>query len=108
MLRAIHRLLALVVIPGYVLMLVTGLWMTHLSWPLTTRWIRAALALWGIGAVMLPISLAALRKQIRLLETSGHASDPYRRVSVLSRMMGGGVGLVVVAILYLMVVKPWG
>lgn len=107
-LRAIHRLLALVVIPGYVLILLTGLWMTHLSWPLTTPWIQAALALWAIGVVILPLSLAVLRRQIALLETSGSPSDPYRRVSILSRIAGGGFGLVVVAILYLMVVKPWG
>jgi uncharacterized membrane protein len=105
-LRAIHRLLVFVVIPGYVLMLVTGLWLMHLSWSLTTKWLQGALVLWGIGAVVLPISLAVLRKQIRLLETSGPATDSYKRVSLLERVLGGGVGFVVVAILYLMVAKP--
>src|SRR5215208_514730 len=41
------------VLPGYVLMLVSGLWMVNLSWPLTTKWIQAALGLWAIGVVML-------------------------------------------------------
>ena len=105
-LRAIHRLLVLVVIPGYLLMLATGLWLVHLSWSLTMRWIQAALALWGVAAVLLPIALAVLRKQITLLETTGPASASYRRVSLLERVLGAGVGLVVVITLYLMVVKP--
>jgi uncharacterized membrane protein len=105
-LRAIHRLLAFVVIPGYLLMLATGLWLVHLSWSLTMKWIQAALVLWGVAAVLLPIALAVLRKQITLLETTGPASVSYRRVSLLERLLGAGVGLVVVVTLYLMVAKP--
>ena len=107
-LRAIQRILGFVVVPGYVLMLATGLWLVNLSWSLTTKWIQAALVLWGVGAVLLPLSLLVLRKQIRLLESGGPASGSYRRVSSLERLLGGGVGLVVVLILYLMVVKPGG
>lgn len=106
-LRAIERIIAFVVVPGYVLMLVTGLWMVNLSWPLTTKWIQAALALWGIGIVILGGSLAALHKQRGLFDTEGPASTSYRRVSLLGRGLGGAVGLVVVLILYLMVFKPW-
>jgi uncharacterized membrane protein len=105
-LRAIHRLIALVVVPGYVAMVGTGLWLTHLSWSLTTKWIQAALGLWGIGAVILAMSLVVLHRQIRLFETAGPSSSAYRRVSLLERLLGGGVGLVVVMILYFMVVKP--
>jgi len=65
-LRAIKRMVAFFVLPGYVLVLVTGLWMVHLSWPMTTEWIRAALALWGVGIVVLAVSLAVLHRQIRL------------------------------------------
>lgn len=105
-LRAIYRLIALVVVPGYVLMLGTGLWLTHLSWSFTTTWIQAALGLWSVGAVILTVSLTVLHKQIRLFETGGPSSSAYRRMSSLERLLGGGVGLVVVTILYLMVVKP--
>jgi len=49
-LRAIERIENLFVIPGYVLMLVTGLWMVNFSWPLTTKWIQAAMSLWGAGS----------------------------------------------------------
>jgi uncharacterized membrane protein len=105
-LRAIRRLLAFVVVPGYVLMLATGLWLVHLSWSLTMKWIQAALILWGVAAVLLSVALAVLRKQITLLEQAGPASKSYRRISLLERVLGAGAGLVVVIILYLMVTKP--
>jgi uncharacterized membrane protein len=106
LLRAITRIVALFVIPGYVLMLVTGLWMVHLSWPWTTRWIQGALALWGVGLAMLILDLAVLRKQRRLIETQGSATRSYQLVSLLGRGLGAGAGLVVIIILYLMVFKP--
>ena len=107
-LRMIYRLVALVVMPGYVLMLATGGWLTHLYWSFSTIWIQAALGLWIVGAIFLGLSLVVLRKQIVVLETSGPSSAAYRRISLLERALGGGTGLVVVAILYFMVVKPPG
>ena len=106
LLRAITRIVALLVIPGYVLMLVTGLWMVHLSWPWTTRWIQGALALWVVGLAMLVLDLVVIRKQRRLFETEGCTTPSYQRVSLLGRALGGGAGLVVIIILYLMVLKP--
>ena len=106
LLRAIKRVVTFFVIPGYVLMLVTGLWMVNLTWPLTTKWIQAALVLWGIGLALLAISQAVLRRQLRLIETEGVATSSYRRVSILGRGLGAGAGLVMVVILYLMVFKP--
>lgn len=105
-LRAIRRLLYVVVVPGYALMLATGLWLAHLSWSFTTRWIQAALGLWGIGAALLALSLVVMHRQVALFETEGPASRSYRRISSLERLLGGGVGVVVVAILYFMVMKP--
>jgi hypothetical protein len=106
-LRAIERITAMVVLPGYVLMLVTGLWMVNLSWPFTARWIQMALALWGIGVLSLGWSLATLRKQRRVFDFAGSESGSYRRVSVLGRALGSAFGLIVVMTLYLMVFKPW-
>ena len=106
LLHAIRRIVAFFVIPGYVLVLATGLWMVNLSWPLTTRWIQAALGLWGIGIVLLSISLVVLHKQIGLFEAEGPASRSYQRVSLLGRGLGAALGLVVIFILYLMVFKP--
>lgn len=105
-LRAIARIVAFFVLPGYALMLATGLWMAYLAWPMTTEWIRGALVLWGVGVVLLAIDLAVLRRQIRLFDAEGPASPSYRRVSLLGRALGAAAGLVVVVILYLMVFKP--
>jgi hypothetical protein len=105
-LRAIGRLVALFVLPGYVLMLVTGLWMVSLAWPLTTRWVQGAMALWAAGIATLLIFLAVLRRQLRLLEAEGPATAAYQRISLLGRGLGAGLGLVVITILYLMVFKP--
>jgi uncharacterized membrane protein len=106
-LRAIERIVAFVVIPGYVLMLVTGLWMASQAWTFTVKWIEAAFVLWAFGLAMLGASLASLRTQREFLATRGAASAPYRRAALLTRGLGAGAGLAVVAILFLMVVKPW-
>jgi hypothetical protein len=97
----------LVVLPGYALMLVTGIWLVDLSWSITARWILFALALWAVGILGLVSSLVLVRKQRRLLDSSGPACASYRRVSVLGRLVGGSFGLIVVLIMCLMVFKPW-
>jgi uncharacterized membrane protein len=106
LLRAIRRVVAFFVLPGYVLTLVSGLWLVNLSWPWTTRWIQAALGLWGVGIVMLSIFLVVLQRQLRLFEGEGPASRSYQRMALLGRALGAGLGLVVIFILYLMVLKP--
>ena len=102
-LRAIERMIAIVVLPGYVLVLASGLWMASLAWPFTAGWIQLALGLWVVGIVTLGGSLVAIRRQRRLHAARGHA---YARAAILSRILGGVFGLVVVGILYLMVFKP--
>ena len=105
-LRMVRRLLYCVVVPGYVLMLATGMWMGHLAALLDARWTEAAMHLWGVGALFMTLSLVVLHKQIRLFASAGSASPAYRRVALLGRLTGGGTGLVIVAILYFMVFKP--
>jgi uncharacterized membrane protein len=102
-LRVIERMVALVVLPGYVLVFATGLWMASLAWPFTTRWLQLALGLWVVGIACLGCSLAVLRKQRRLRGAGGHA---YARYAVIGRASGAAFGLAVIAILYLMVFKP--
>ena len=106
LLRAIGRIVAFFVLPGYVMMLITGLWMLNMAWPLTARWIQEALAVWALGIAGLVIFLAVLRRQLRLLEAEGPGTAAYRRLSLIGRGLGAGFGLVVVFILYLMVFKP--
>jgi uncharacterized membrane protein len=105
-LRTIERMVVLVVLPGFLLMLTTGLWLTSLAWPFTTRWIQLALGLWVVGIAGLSWSLVALRKQRHLHTTEAYTSIRYAQASIASRVSGGAFGIVVVATLYLMVLKP--
>jgi uncharacterized membrane protein len=105
-LRVIERLIALVVLPGYVVLLATGLWMVNVAWQFTARWIEFALGLWILGMVSLGWSLASLREQRRVHASEGCASARYRRASISTRSAGATFGLVVVVMLYLMVFKP--
>jgi Predicted integral membrane protein len=106
-LRAIARVTWLVVLPGYVLMLATGVWLVSLSWSFTANWIQCALALWVIGVLPLASSLLLLGEQRQALDTAGPTSASYQRISRASRVVGGSFGLVVVLIIGLMVFKPW-
>ena len=106
LLRAIGRLVAFFVMPGYVLVLATGLWMVRLSWPWTTHWVLAAVVFWGVGLALVSLFLVVLGKQRRLLEAGGPSSPSYHRTSCLGRGLGAAAGLVVVVVLYLMVFKP--
>ena len=105
-LRAVRKLLYFVVVPGYLLMLATGMWMGHLAALLDTRWTEAAMNLWGVGALFMGLSALVLHKQIRLFDLAGPASPAYRRVAMLGRLSGAGTGLIIVSILYFMVFKP--
>lgn len=105
-LRAIKRLVGFVVIPGYLLMVVTGLWLTHNAWSFSLTWIQAALVLWVLGGAAFVVSLILLNKQIALFEVDGLTSTSYKRVSLLGRLFGGASGLIVVIIVYVMVAKP--
>jgi len=105
-LRTVRKLLYCVVIPGYVLMLATGMWMGHLAALLDARWTEAAMNLWGVGALFMALSAVVLHKQIALFDSAGRGSPAYRRVAMLGRLSGGGTGLIVITILYFMVFKP--
>jgi uncharacterized membrane protein len=105
-LRVIERIVTWIVVPGYVLMLATGMWMVTLAWAFNARWVQLALGLWVVGLVSLAWSLATLRKQRRFHASEGDTSARYRRASNVNRVLGGAFGFVVVVILYLMVFKP--
>lgn len=105
-LRAIQAVERWFVIPGYLLMLGTGLWLAKITGLLGARWIHAALALWSIGLVALIASALLLRKQIALLDAQRANSGSYRRISLLGRGLGAVVGVIVILTLYLMVFKP--
>ncbi len=75
-LRAVRTLLYAVAIPGYLLMLITGMWMGNVEGLLGAHWTEAAMNLWGVGALFI----------------GGYAFVLHRRVagSVDRRMVMGG------------------
>ncbi len=103
-LRAVERMSLWFVLPGYVLIVVTGVWMMRLAWTPVPGWLQIAMALWGVGLVLLIADLALLRKQAMM--AAGSVAAMSRRLSLLGRGLGAAFGLIVVAILYLMVFKP--
>ena len=107
-LGAIRRLLYFLVLPGYVLMLLTGMWMGHVAGLLDAHWTEAAMNLWGIGALFIAASLLVLHRQIKLFAATGPDSPAYRRIAWLGRLSGAGAGAIVVTIVYFMVFKPAG
>jgi uncharacterized membrane protein len=94
--------------PAYALLLVTGLIMVAISWPrITDLWIILALILYAVliimgGAVYTP----TLRKQIQLIEAEGPQSPEFRRLAGRGRAVGISLGVIVIAIVFLMVTKP--
>lgn len=88
--RIVLRLGYVIVVPGYVLLLASGMWMGHLASLLDARWTEAAMNLWGVGAVFLALALIGLQ----------------RRIAWLSRGSGLAAGAVFLLILMFMVFKP--
>jgi uncharacterized membrane protein len=93
--------------PAYGVLLLTGLWMVAISpWEITTFWILTALILYAITVVLAAaIYTPTLRKQIATLESEG-STEAYRRLATRSRVTGIVLGVIVVAIVFLMVTKP--
>jgi uncharacterized membrane protein len=94
--------------PAYGLLLVTGLsmvWVGDID--LTQFWLVTALVLYGALVLLGLLGYTpTLRNQIRELERSGPASASYRRLAGRGTAMGAVLGVLVVAIVFLMVIKP--
>jgi len=96
-LRVAHRLSWIIVVPGYVALLATGMWMGHLGDLLDARWAEMAMNLWGAGALFLALTVRSVHRQI---------AAPGGREALLGRCFAAGWGVVVLVILYFMVFKP--
>ena len=105
-LRTVRTLLYWIVIPGYVLMLATGMWTAHLGALLDAHWAEAAMHLWGLGAIFIGLTTFAIHRQIALLASADPSSRVYRRTALLGRFSAIGASLVTVVIIFLMVYKP--
>jgi uncharacterized membrane protein len=93
---------------GYVLLLVTGLGLVHMSGlAMRDRWLSLSAALWFIAfALGIAIQRPALRRMIALLDERGPEDAEFQRLSSRSRLLGGVFALLTLVILYLMVHKP--
>jgi uncharacterized membrane protein len=94
--------------PAYALLLVTGFFMVwNAGYPLTTLWIAGALALYLLVLVLaFTVISPNFRAQLRALETDGPKSETFQAAARTGRTFGIVVSLLVVAIVFLMVVKP--
>ncbi|MDQ3915221.1 MAG: DUF2269 domain-containing protein [Actinomycetota bacterium] len=94
--------------PAYALLLVVGIWMTLIGpWDFTTFWIATALGLYVVvAAVAVMVYSPALRRQIALLEAGSGGSAEYAALSRKAAAAGAFLGVLVVAIVFLMVTKP--
>jgi uncharacterized membrane protein len=95
--------------PAYGLLLVTGLIMVGISsgLELTTFWVLASLVLYVVLiGVALTVYTPALRTQVEALETEGADSDAYRRAETRQRVVGIGLAIPALLIVFLMVTKP--
>lgn len=93
---------------GYGLLLVTGLTMVFLhDVPLTTFWVSTAISLYILVAITGAVVYSRVaRRQSALLETVGPADPSYRATSRTATSLGVLLSLLVLAIVFLMVVKP--
>lgn len=94
--------------PAYGLLLITGLFMAWSSGiPFSRLWIAAAI---GLYVVLLFVGFGVytptLRDQIRVLESDGPGSEEYQRLASRGRTVGIVLGVIVIAIVFLMVTKP--
>ena len=94
--------------PLYGLLALSGLFMVWIAgYPLTTLWIALALALYVIAIVVAFTQITPnFRTALRALESEGVESAAYKAAMARGRALGIGISIVVLAIVFLMVVKP--
>ncbi len=93
--------------PGLIVLLITGLWMAASRWTLALFWIRAAVGLLVLVLLLLYVVVGPLmRRLIGVADTEGVASKNWARLERLFELTGGGSGLIIILIVWLMVTKP--
>ena len=94
--------------PAYGLLLLSGVMLLALGpWMPPPTWLVAALVIFVVVVVIGTVGYTpTLRSQIRLAESSGPASPEYQRLATRGQRLGILLAVLVVAISFLMVVKP--
>lgn len=95
--------------PAYGLLLITGLSMVFVGGIdlLQTRWLLSGLVLWLVLMIVgFAVYTPTLRKQIAALEGSGPTSSEYLALASRGRVVGIGLAVIALVIVFLMVAKP--
>lgn len=93
--------------PGLILLLLTGFWMAATRWSLALFWVRGALVLLALVLVLLYAVVGpALGRLIHIADTEGQAAPGWRRSELMFELAGGGSGLLIIVIVWLMVAQP--
>jgi uncharacterized membrane protein len=96
--------------PAYALLLVTGLVLIMIgqTWGLGNGWVASALILFALLIVVaVGFYSRVMKRQIEALETEGQASANYQRLTRQAQIYGIASLLIVLAIVFMMVVKPF-
>jgi uncharacterized membrane protein len=111
-LRSIKRIDDRIANPAYGVLLLTGLALAGIGrLPIRTPWVATALALYAVMFLVAVFGYSpVLKRQIAALDAEGVSSAAYRSAAARGRLIGAVLGVVVIAIVFLMVVKPplWG
>lgn len=93
--------------PAYGVLLATGLIMTFTTYTITTRWILSGLIIYVVLAVLgVAVISPALKRQIAALDVEGPESTAYRSAEARIRGVGMFLGVMLVAVVFVMVYKP--
>ena len=93
--------------PSYAGLGVVGIVLVLMQWSFTTPWILAAIALYLVLMVVgIAVYSPTLSRQIAVYEASGPDAPEFAALSQRGRVLGILLGVIAVAIIILMVVKP--
>jgi uncharacterized membrane protein len=94
--------------PSYAGLLVVGIILVLIGpYEFTTFWVAVAIGLYLLmGAVAIVFYSPTLKRQIAAYESGGAQSAEFRALGARGRVLGITLGVLVVAIIVLMVVKP--
>ena len=93
--------------PSYAGLGVVGIVLVLMQWSFTTPWILAAIALYLIMMVVgIVLYSPTLSRQIAVYEANGPDAPEFAALSQRGRVLGILLGVIAVAIIILMVVKP--
>jgi len=93
--------------PAYGVLLVTGLLMAVIYFSITLTWILIGLTGFIlVAALAVVVYTPTLTKQISVLDTDGAQSPAYKALASRGQAVGMFMGVVVIAIVFVMVFKP--